>query len=95
MKLLCDVYKTSKKYEMYLYVARKDGFERVPEELMEMFGQPELAMTMIITPDKKLGRAETGKVIDDIETKGFYLQMPPARETYMLDLFTKRDPDEG
>lgn len=94
MKLICDVYKTSKKDEMYLYVEKKVGFSRVPEELMKMFGQPVLAMTILITPEKKLGRADTEKVINDLESKGFYLQMPPAKETYMLDLFTKRDLDD-
>ena len=76
---------------MYLYVAKKDGFSRVPEELMNMFGRPELAMTFILTPEKKLGRADTARVIEQLEQQGFYLQMPPVRETYMLDLFTKLD----
>ena len=92
-KILCDVFKTRKKDEMYLYVAKKEGTSRVPEELLAMFGQPELAMTMILTADKKLGRADVGKVMAEIEEKGFYLQMPPAKEPYMLDLFTKRDPE--
>ncbi|MEK9710937.1 MAG: YcgL domain-containing protein [Thalassolituus sp.] len=92
-KILCDVFKTRKKDEMYLYVAKKDGMSRVPEELLAMFGQPELAMTLILTAEKKLGRADTGKVIAELDERGFYLQMPPAKEPYMLDLFTKRDPE--
>jgi uncharacterized protein YcgL (UPF0745 family) len=31
-------------------------------------------------------------VLGDIAEKGFYLQMPPAREDYMLDLYR---PDES
>jgi len=92
-KVLCDVFKTRKKDEMYLYVAKKDGMSRVPDELLDMFGKPELAMTIIITPDKSLGRADAGRVLSDLDEKGFYLQMPPAKEPYMLDLFTKRDPE--
>ncbi|MEC8443367.1 MAG: YcgL domain-containing protein [Pseudomonadota bacterium] len=90
-KVLCDVFKTRKKDEMYLYVAKKDGMSRVPDELLDMFGKPELAMTIIITPDKSLGRADASRVLSDLDEKGFYLQMPPAKEPYMLDLFTKRD----
>jgi len=90
-KLLCDIYKSRKKDETYLYVSRKDGLEKVPEELFEIFGKPELAMTLILTPEKKLARTDTGKVLQGIEEKGFYLQMPPAKETYMLDLFCKLD----
>ena len=37
-RVLCDVYKTRRKDEMYLYVEKKEGMARVPEELMEMFG---------------------------------------------------------
>lgn len=90
-KLLCDVYKSRKKDEAYLYVEQKKGIKNLPEELLEVFGTPELAMTMILTEDKKLARADAGKVMQDIEEKGFYLQMPPVRETYMLDLFCKKD----
>lgn len=90
-KVLCDVYKSRKKDEAYLYVSRKDGLERVPELLLEHFGKPELAMTIIITPDKKMARVEAPKVLDALAEQGFYLQMPPAKEPYMLDLFCKLD----
>ncbi|MBN58822.1 YcgL domain-containing protein [Thalassolituus sp. UBA3500] len=90
-RVLCDVYKTRRKDEMYLYVEKKEGMARVPEELMEMFGKPELALTLLLTPEKNLGRADAEKVLADIEEKGFYLQMPPAKETYMLDLFCRKD----
>ena len=90
-KLLCDVYKSHKKDEAYLYVSRKDGLDKVPEELFELFGKPELAMTLILTADKKLARTDGEKVLQSIDENGFYLQMPPARETYMLDLFCKLD----
>ncbi|MEC8102710.1 MAG: YcgL domain-containing protein, partial [Pseudomonadota bacterium] len=53
-RILCDVFKTRKKDEMYLYVEKKEGFSRVPDELMDMFGKPELAMTLLLTPDKNL-----------------------------------------
>ncbi|MCT7359822.1 MAG: hypothetical protein COB09_03295 [Thalassobium sp.] len=90
-KVLCDVYKTKKKDEAYLYVSRKDALTRVPDALIEQFGKPELAMTMILTPEKKLARADIDKVLQALDEQGFYLQMPPAKETYMLDLFCKLD----
>lgn len=91
MKLLCDVYKGHKKDEAYLYVSRKDGLDRVPEELLEQFGRTTLAMTLVLTEDKALARADAEKVLDDIENKGFYLQMPPPKDPQMLDLFCKLD----
>jgi len=93
-KVLCDVYKSRKKDETYLYVSRKDGLEKVPDELKEMFGKPELAMTLIITADKKLARYTGAQVLESIDERGFFLQMPPPKEeTGLPDLFCKRDED--
>lgn len=92
-KILCDVYKTSSKDEMYLYVAQQDGLSKLPDELLQIFTRPEKTMTIILSPGKSLGRANVEDVMESINDKGFYLQMPPARETYMLDLFCKRDSD--
>lgn len=91
MKTLCDVYKTAQKDETYLYVKRSDGFKRVPEELLSLFSAPKLALTFILTADKKLARLEADKLIQALEEKGYYLQMPPPQETSKLDLFTKLD----
>lgn len=90
-KVLCDVYKSRKKDETYLYVTRADGLTRVPEALLEQFGTPVLAMTMIITAEKKLARAEAPKVLEQMASNGFYLQMPPPKEIDHLDLFCKLD----
>jgi len=90
-KLLCDVYRSLKKDEAYLYVEQKTGLKDLPEALLEVFGPAEKTLTLILTEDKKLARAEAARVMADIEEQGFYLQMPPARETYMLDLFCKKD----
>lgn len=85
-KLLCEIFKSSRKEEMYLYVDKRQGVKPVPEALMETFGKPIAVLTMILTADKKLARVNTEDVISAIETQGFYLQMPPAKEDYLLDV---------
>lgn len=87
MKLICAVYKSPKKDEMYLYVDKKKGLTDVPDELQEVFGEPIEVMTLLITPEKKLARTDGAKVMAAIAEKGFYLQMPPAKEEYLLDLY--------
>ncbi len=89
---ICDIYKSPKKDEMYLYVRKVEGLSRVPEALLTMFGKPKHYVTLLLTPERKLARAEAPKVIAELAEKGYYLQMPPAREDYMLDLFR---PDES
>lgn len=78
MKMVCEIFRSSRKEEMYLYVDRARGLEDVPEVLMKQFGEPESVMTMVLTPERKLARAKTAEVLADIEEKGFYLQMPPT-----------------
>jgi len=82
----CDIYKSSKKDEMYLYVARPahvdseqqaDPLEIVPELLRQTFGRATYVMHLELSPERKLARVSTMHVIDALNTKGFFIQMPP------------------
>ncbi len=79
-KLLCEIFKSSRKDEMYLYVDKRKGMETVPEALMETFGKP--------VPGVK-----AADVMAAIEEQGFYLQMPPAKEPYLLDIHRAQTTD--
>ena len=76
-QLLCTIYRSSKVDGMYLYVDRKEDLARVPEVLLERFGRPEPAMTLLLHEGRKLARAEVAKVMAAVRDQGFYLQMPP------------------
>lgn len=86
MKKICSVYRSPKEEGMYLYVDKKNDLESVPEELLKRFGKPELAMTLLLTPEKKLARADAGRVIEMIQEQGFYLQIPPRPDELMQEL---------
>ncbi|MGB0664245.1 MAG: YcgL domain-containing protein [Pontibacterium sp.] len=91
---ICSIYKSSKKDEMYLYVEKAKGTADVPEALLEMFGATIHVMDMPIKGDRQLARVDVEKVLSDIAEKGYFLQMPPPKEDYMLDLFQDR-PETG
>ncbi len=93
MKKICKVYKSPKKDEMYLYVDKSEDLTRVPEALLQMFGKPQEVMTMLLTAEKELARVEAEKVLKVISEQGYYLQMPPPKEAYLLDLY--KAPTEG
>jgi uncharacterized protein YcgL (UPF0745 family) len=78
MKRICSIYRCDKKEGMYIYVDKKTGFEGLPETLMRQMGKTELAMTLWITPEKKLARVKAIEVLAAIDKQGFYLQMPPS-----------------
>ncbi len=77
MNKACWVYKSSKKDEMYLYLAKEDDFSEVPELLMARFGQPSLVMQLELHKTRPLARVEAAKVLQQLKEEGYYLQMPP------------------
>ncbi|ARU87967.1 YcgL domain-containing protein [Pseudomonas sp. M30-35] len=89
MKRICNIYKSSKRNEMYLYVLKSDELKRVPESLMTAFGTPTLAFSMILTPERALAREDIHQVLENLENQGYHLQMPPQEEDYIQHL-----PDE-
>ena len=86
-RLICEVFRSSRKEEMYLYVDKRNGLADVPEALLERFGKPISIMTLMLTPAKPLARANSADVLAAIRDKGFYFQMPPAKDDYLLDLY--------
>ncbi|TBR37991.1 YcgL domain-containing protein [Marinomonas agarivorans] len=84
---LVQVFKSSKKDEMYLYVAKEAGLAEVPEELMSRFGEGISVMLLMLNKEKQLARTTGEKVLTAIEEQGFYLQLPPAKDDSMLDLY--------
>lgn len=63
---------------MYLYVKKGYSLEQLPDSLRAAFGRAELAMTLLLTAERKLARADVTKVMASIDAQDFYLQMPPA-----------------
>ncbi|MCB1678506.1 MAG: YcgL domain-containing protein [Halioglobus sp.] len=77
MTLLCQVFKSSRKSGMYLYVDHARGLSDVPPSLMQRFGAAEPVMTLLLDPQRKLARARATDVLAGIAEQGYYLQMPP------------------
>jgi len=77
-QLNVDIYRSSQKEGMYLFLEQGASLEQVPEVLKKQFARAELTMSLLLTPEKKLSRANAAKVMTSIEEQGFYLQMPPG-----------------
>ncbi|WP_426416945.1 YcgL domain-containing protein [Aestuariirhabdus sp. LZHN29] len=89
MKLITSIYKSTKKDEMYLYVEKAKGLTAVPEKLLELFGTPVHVMDMLLREERPLARADVKRVMEEVQSKGFHLQMPPQKDEYLIEL-----PDE-
>ena len=89
--MICDIYRSSKRDEMYLYVARPaqqqcesdaqdekiNPFENVPESMQNAFGRATFVMQLELTQERKLARVSTMRVLDALQTQGYFVQMPP------------------
>jgi uncharacterized protein len=80
-----SIYKSSKKDEMYLYVAHPseqeaENFEplnALPEAVRSAFGRATFVMDLQLSEARPLARVNVLHVIDSIQSRGFFLQMPP------------------
>ncbi|MBF7686994.1 YcgL domain-containing protein [Acinetobacter rathckeae] len=83
----CNIYRSSKKDEMYVYIATDkkthevvegvDLLEVLPEAMRQAFGRATFVMNLELTQERKLARANTLHVLDSLQTRGFFIQMPP------------------
>lgn len=90
MKTLVSIYNSRKREEMYLYVKKgADLQQTVPVKLLEALGTALPVFDLLLTPERKLARAEASEVLRAIDEQGFFLQMPPAeleRDEYAVTL---------
>ena len=76
--MLCFVYKSLKKEALYLFIEKKDDFSVVPEALLDSIGRPVFVMELELTPERKLARENAQQIIQQIQEKSFFVQLPPT-----------------
>lgn len=96
MKRICSIYRSPKKSGMYLYVLKSDVLKRVPPELLAAFGTPQHAFDLVLSPERQLSREDIDKVLGNLDSQGYHLQMPPAEDEYIQhlpeELLRRNDP---
>lgn len=80
---LSAVYRSSKRADTYLYVAKRDDFERVPNALMKHFGVPKFVTIVALSKHAKIAGIDTHEFIRKLTEKGFYLQIPPTEKNWL------------
>lgn len=87
--MLTAVYKSKKKADTFLFVEKRDDFSKVPEPLMDMFGQPHYVMIINLAKRQHLGGADLNAVKQALTEDGFYLQIPPPEENLLAEFKKK------
>jgi uncharacterized protein YcgL (UPF0745 family) len=73
--MFCHIYRSNRKVDTFLYLADKDDFSILPENLLGVFGVPEFSFSFELTMDKKLARENAGEVLANLESQGYHLQL--------------------
>lgn len=73
----CVIYKGRKKADTYLYVEAEGDLASVPQALLDLLGALEPVMSLELTPERTLARADVEEVRARLREQGYYLQMPP------------------
>ena len=77
-KVHCDVYKSEEKENVYLYVDHAEGLEKVPEGLLQQFGELKIALSFILSENRILAKEDPKRVLHNLADHGYHLQLPPA-----------------
>jgi len=72
------VYKGLRKGNTYLYIPVKDNFDRVPDALLGLLGKLELVLDLDLTEGRRLAQVDVNEVMHQLDTDGYYLQLPPG-----------------
>jgi len=78
-EILCTVYRSSRERDMYLYVKRQEGLEKVPQDLLDRLGTTSEVLTLKLHAERKLARVRASDVLEAIRSRGYFLQLPPDK----------------
>ena len=72
------VYKSHRRADTYVFLAERDGFERLPEPLRTQLGRLSFVLEVELTPGRRLAREDPATVRENLVARGFHLQFPPS-----------------
>ncbi|MDE1892757.1 MAG: YcgL domain-containing protein [Pseudomonadota bacterium] len=73
----CFVYASLRKIDSYLWLARRDGFDVLPEPLALLLGELRFVMEVQLDASRKLPLEDTAQVLENLGRQGWHLQLPP------------------
>ncbi len=79
------VYKSLRKADTYVYLAKRDEFARLPEPLRTQLGTLQFVLEVALTPERKLARGDAAVVRENLAARGFHLQFPPTLDDPMTE----------
>lgn len=81
--MICAVYRSSKRPNTYLFLAKKDDFSLIPAELLQLFGRPELFMLLSEAKLKGLKAISKEKLLQELERNHYWLWIKQEEENLL------------
>ncbi len=74
----CRVFRCARQEEMYLYLRADLEPDELPPTLSKQLGVLSEVLSLELTEERKLARADAALVIAQLRSQGYYLQLPPG-----------------
>lgn len=71
------VYKSQRKQDTYVYLAKRDDFDVLPPTLATTLAPFAFVLEVELTPERRLARVDAALVRANLAEHGFHLQLPP------------------
>jgi len=87
MTTTCYIYRCSAKLDMYIYLSKENDFDCIDGSIKKKLGTLDFAMVLEIKDDTKLAKEDPKKIIENLKSQGFHLQLPS--ETSIEELMAR------
>lgn len=73
----CFVYKCLRRADTYVYLAERDGFDKIPAPLRDRLGSLSLVLEFELAAGRTLARQDPEVVRANLAEHGVHIQFPP------------------
>lgn len=74
--MLCNIYRSNKKLDTYLYLPSKESLDSLPDGLDKLLGHLDFVMQLDLSKIQRLENADIDEVKKRLLEDKFYLQLP-------------------
>ena len=89
--MICQVWRSQRKSDTYLYTRLDEGLARVPEELAQRLGELVPVLKLNLDSRQRLARVEVPLLLAALEERGYYLQLPATHQDEMAQQMRARN----
>ncbi len=75
----CFVYASRRRSETYVWLARRDDFDALPDGLREELGELRFVLDLDLTAQRSLPHQNATDILTHLDEQGWHLQLPPPQ----------------